>query len=431
MPRITGDITPEHPRDNTAYYLERLVVMVTLPPLRYWFPILDPSTQDWCMSARLVRWLTIAWTIFGLMVLLSASYAVAEADVGDGLFYLKRQVMWMFLALLCFNGINHTPLQRLITWAPWACLGFLGLILLTLLPGLGTTINGATRWLYLGPVPLQPSELIKPFLILQGAWVFGQWDRLRWNTRGLWLGIFALVMGSILLQPNLSTAGLTGMLLWLMALAAGLPYGQLLGTALGGVLTAAISISRNEYQLKRILSFLDPWASAQEDGYQLTQSLLAVGSGEAWGTGYGLSLQKLFYLPIQHTDFIFAVFAEEFGFVGGIFLLLFLAIYATLGLGIALKTPYTIHKLVAMGAITLLIGQSLINIGVATGVLPTTGLPLPLFSYGGNSMISCLIVSGLLVRVAREASEGDVINLDQDQRSVRRRRLSQTQGYRI
>ncbi|MEY2977369.1 MAG: FtsW/RodA/SpoVE family cell cycle protein [Prochlorotrichaceae cyanobacterium] len=399
--------------------------MPSLPPLRYWLPLFDPDTEHWSTLARLLRWLTIAWAIFGLMVLLSASYAVAESDLGDGLYYVKRQAVWLFVALIVFNVLNYTSLRQLIGVAPWCCLGFLGLILLTLLPGLGTEINGATRWLYIGPIPLQPSELIKPFLILQGAWVFSQWSQLRWSTRFLWLGIFGCVMGSILLQPNLSTAGLTGILLWLIALAAGLPYSQLVGTACAGLMTAVISISHNEYQLRRILSFLDPWKESRGDGYQLTQSLMAIGSGGNWGTGYGLSHQKLFYLPIQHTDFIFAVFAEEFGFGGSLCLLLFLGLYSALGLAIALRTSRKIHQLIAMGAVILLVGQSLINIGVATGALPTTGLPLPLFSYGGNSMISSFLTAALLIRVARESSEGDIITLADDRRAARRRRIAQ------
>jgi len=395
-------------------------------PLRYCIPLLDPDTEQWSSLARILRWLTIAWAVFGLMVLLSSSYAVAEADLGDGLYYVKRQAIWLFFALLAFNAINHTSLRKLIGVAPWGCLVFLGLIFLTLLPGLGTTVNGATRWLYIGPIPLQPSELIKPFLILQGAWVFSQWPHLRWSTRLLWLGIFVAVMGAILLQPNLSTAGLTGILLWLIALAGGLPYGQLLGTACAGVMTAVISISHNEYQLRRILSFLNPWKEERGDGYQLTQSLMAIGSGDTWGTGYGLSQQKLFYLPIQHTDFIFAVFAEEFGFVGSVCLLIFLGIYSAIGLAIALRSPRKIHQLIAIGAVILLVGQSLINIGVATGALPTTGLPLPLFSYGGNSMISSLLTAALLIRVARESSEGDIISITENDRSARRRRLAQS-----
>ena len=141
------------------------------------------------------------------------------------------------------------------------------------------------------------------------------------------------------------------------------------------------------------------------------QSLLAVGSGKTWGAGFGLSQQKLFYLPIQDTDFIFAVFAEEFGFVGSMVLLVLLATFATLGLIVALKAKNIVHRLVAIGVTILMVGQSLLHIGVATGSLPTTGLPLPMFSYGGNSMIASLIATGLLIRVARESSEAEVVPL--------------------
>jgi cell division protein FtsW len=167
---------------------------------------------------------------------------------------------------------------------------------------------------------------------------------------------------------------------------------------------------------------MNPWADATGDGYQLVQSLLAVGSGQTWGVGFGLSQQKLFYLPIQDTDFIFAIFSEEFGFIGGVLLLLMLAIFATLGLIIAIKSKNLTSKLVAIGVIVIMVGQSLLHIGVTTGALPTTGLPLPMFSYGGNSMISSLVSSALLIRVARESSEAEVVTLRKTQSKNRRRR---------
>jgi cell division protein FtsW len=170
-----------------------------------------------------------------------------------------------------------------------------------------------------------------------------------------------------------------------------------------------ISVSLRSYQRRRILSFLNPWADPQGDGYQLVQSLLAVGSGGIHGTGFGGSQQKLFYLPEQYTDFIFSIFAEEFGFVGGLILLFLLATYGTLALVVAIKAQNPIHRLVAVGVMVLILGQALLNIGVATGALPTTGLPFPLLSYGGSSMISSLIAVGLLVRVAREGSEERVV----------------------
>lgn len=383
-----------------------------LPLLR--FPLLDPSVRDWGLEARLLRWLTLFWLMFGLVVLFSASYPVAYADVGDGLRYFKIQLLWIGLGLLGFNFVVHSPIDKLLRLSGSGLLVCLGLILLTVMPTLGVTVNGATRWLALGPFLVQPSELIKPFLVLQSARIFGQWHQLGITTRVAWLGLFALVLMAILGQPNLSTAAVCGITLWLIGLAAGLPYRHLGLTALAGIGAAVLSVSLKTYQRQRIISFLNPWADPTQDGYQLIQSLLAIGSGGAWGVGYGLSQQKLFYLPIQYTDFIFAVFAEEFGFVGSVLLLLFLGLYATLALIVAIHAQKPLHRLVAVGAMVILVGQSLLNIGVASGALPTTGLPLPMISYGGSSMISSLIIAALLVRVAREIREAEVLPLPID-----------------
>ncbi|WP_199300721.1 FtsW/RodA/SpoVE family cell cycle protein [Trichocoleus sp. FACHB-90] len=379
--------------------------------LRQLVPFFNPAVQDWAIDARLLRWLTFLWLFIGLVVLFSASYPSGDAEYGDGLYYFKRQIISVMLGLLVFNVVVNFPLRHVLGIANWGVILLLGVIFVTLIPGVGTTTNGATRWIALGPFPLQPSELIKPFLVLQSARIFGNWDRLTWRARLTWLFIFCCVLVGILLQPNLSTTALCGMTLWLIALAAGLPFSYLGGTALGGLLLATISISVKEYQRRRVMSFLNPWADPMQDGYQLVQSLLAVGSGGTWGSGFGLSQQKLFYLPIQYTDFIFAVYAEEFGFAGSLLLIVLLMAYATLALMVAMRAKTPIHRLVAIGTMVLMVGQSLLNIGVATGVLPTTGLPLPLFSYGGNSMIASLMAAGLLIRVARESSEAEVVPL--------------------
>ena len=379
--------------------------------LRQLVPFFNPAVQDWAIDARLLRWLTFLWLFIGLVVLFSASYPSGDAEYGDGLYYFKRQIISVMLGLLVFNVVVNFPLRHVLGIANWGVILLLGVIFVTLIPGVGTTTNGATRWIALGPFPLQPSELIKPFLVLQSARIFGNWDRLTWRVRLTWLFIFCCVLLGIILQPNLSTTALCGMTLWLIALAAGLPFSYLGGTALGGLLLATISISVKEYQRRRVMSFLNPWADPMQDGYQLVQSLLAVGSGGTWGSGFGLSQQKLFYLPIQYTDFIFAVYAEEFGFAGSLLLIVLLMAYATLALMVAMRAKTPIHRLVAIGTMVLMVGQSLLNIGVATGVLPTTGLPLPLFSYGGNSMIASLMAAGLLIRVARESSEAEVVPL--------------------
>ena len=377
---------------------------------QYIIPIFDPDVKNWSAEARLLRWMTFLWLLVGLVVLFSASYALADSRFDNGLYYFIRQLIWLWIGLIGFNFLVRLPIEKLLKIAPWMILLVLGLILITLIPGLGTNINGATRWIKIGPILLQPSEFMKPFLVLQGAAVFGGWPRLNVNQRLTWIAIFGLILAGILLQPNLSTTALCGITLWLIALASGLPLSYMTSTALLGVTMAVVSVTFREYQRKRILSFLNPWQDPRGDGYQLVQSLLAIGSGGTTGSGYGLSQQKLFYLPFPDTDFIFAVFGEEFGFIGGILLLIMLFLYATLALIVAVKCRHRIKKLVAIGAMVILIGQSLLNIGVATGSLPTTGLPFPLFSYGGSSSLASLFLAALLIRVAREENDPDPVS---------------------
>jgi len=381
--------------------------------LKYWIPFFNPEIASWGIPARLLRWLTFLWLLIGLVVLFSASYAIANVEHGNGLYYFQRQVIWAYLGLLLFKWVTRNPLSSVLKVAPYALFIFLVLIFAT---QFFEPINGARRWINLGPISLQPSELIKPFLVLQSAILFSRWSRLSNGWRVFWLGAFAIVLGGILIQPNLSNTALCGMGLWLIALAAMIRWQYLAMVAASGVGLASISIYFQEYQLKRVTSFLNPWLQAQGDGYQLVQSLLAIGSGGIWGTSLGLSQQKLFYLPFQYTDFIFAVFAEEFGFVGCVVLLTLITSFMTVGLIVAQQTPKMVHRLIAIGVVIFLVGQSLINIGVATGSLPTTGLPLPLFSYGGNSMLASLFLAGLLVRVAIENHQRNVVEFPKPSR---------------
>jgi cell division protein FtsW len=371
--------------------------------LRLLIPFFDPTVKDWCLTARLMKWLTFLWLVIGLFVLFSASYYHGEIDKNDGYFYFTRQIIAIVISLFFFQAIVHSSLQKPLKVTHWILLVMLGLLLLTVFTSVGKNTMGATRWIAIGPIQLQPSELIKPFLVLQGARLFGRWDRYSRQVKIFWLTIFAIILLAILKQPNLSTTSLCAIGLWSIAFAAGLPMKQLYFTALGGVILAGLSMIVNPYQLARMLSFVNPWSDARGDGFQLVQSLMAIGSGGFWGKGFGLSQQKLGYLPIQDTDFIFSVFAEEFGFVGSVLLLLLVMSYAVLGLYIASRSHHPVHRLIAVGATTFIVLQSLFNIGVATGALPTTGLPLPMFSYGGSSMVASLIQSALLIRVARES----------------------------
>ena len=365
-------------------------------------PLLPVPFEHWPAEARLLLGMIAIWCLLGLAVLGSASWWVAAREMGDASYYLKRQAIWMVASWgLLYAGISINLRRWLRMAGPVLLMGSV-LVALTLV--IGSTVNGASRWLVLGPIQIQPTELIKPFLVLQGAVLFSHWNRIATDQKVLWLGVFAVTLGLILKQPNLSTASLCGILLWLMALGAGLPLWEMFGTAGAGLAVAIGSISINEYQRIRVTSFLNPWKDAQGDGYQLVQSLLAIGSGGLWGEGYGLSTQKLQYLPIQTTDFIFAVFAEEFGYVGSLLLLIFLLLFGFVGLRIALSCRSNQQRLVAIGCTTLLVGQSILNIAVASGAMPTTGLPLPMISYGGNSLLSSLLTAGLLLRCSLEGA---------------------------
>lgn len=367
-------------------------------------PAAKPSREPWNAEARWLRWLTLIWLVLGLLMLFSASYPVAQRITGDGLYFFKRQLLWAGLGLGCFWVLVRIPLRRWFPWAGILCLLGVGLVWATQVPGLGVSRLEASRWLDLKVIPvIQPSELLKPLLVLQGSWIFGRWFHHPPWFRILWVVIFAFALLGILAQPNLGTTAICGLTLWAMAWTAGIPAFTLLATAGLGILAAVVSILSKDYQRRRILAFLDPWGNAQGDGYQLVQSLLAIGSGGLWGKGYGLSQQKLFYLPIQYTDFIFSVYAEEFGLAGSLFFLGLLTFYTLLGWRVMGRCRELTIRLVACGCLMFLVGQSLMNIGVVTGILPTTGVPLPLFSHGGSSILAGLITAGLLVRAAREA----------------------------
>ena len=299
--------------------------------------------------------------------------------------------------------VVRLPLRQWLRLSAAGVLAALALLVLTAF--FGVTVNGASRWLVIGPVQMQPSELVKPMVILQAAVLFSNWHRRWWLQRVFWTGVFVGVLALILEQPDLGTATLLGLLLWLMAFAAGLPMRLLTsvaGLGLGAVLT---SLMVNAYQLQRLLTFLSPWSDPAGSDYQLSQSILAITSGGVGGTGFALSARKLHHFPFHTTDFIFSIYAEEMGFVGCLLLLCFLLVFAFLGLRVACTRLDRASQLVASGATTLLVGQALLNMAVATGVVPATGVPFPLFSYGGSAVLSCLTTAGLLIRAGLESRE--------------------------
>ncbi len=356
----------------------------------------------WPYEAKILVVLIGIWSILGICILGSSSWWVASREMGNWAYFLKKQIIWTIPGVGLFYFILNTNIRNLLKFS--RIIFFILFFLLLLTNIIGITVNGSSRWLVLGNFRLQPSELIKPFLILEASNLFAHWNLIKNDKKLISIFSFGLLILLILKQPNLSTASLTGILFWIMGLCGGVKLSSLCSFASLGFITGCISILNNEYQKLRVTSFINPWKDQQESGFQLVQSLLAIGSGGLFGQGFGLSIQKLQYLPFMYTDFIFAIFAEEFGLLGCILFLGFLAVFSYITLRIALKCRNNYTKLVSIGCGVLLIGQSIMHIAVATGSMPTTGLPLPFISYGGNSLIASFFIAGMLLRCSLEST---------------------------
>ena len=356
----------------------------------------------WPYEAKILVMLVGIWSILGIFILGSSSWWLAIREMGDWAYFLKKQIIWTIPGIgICYFVLN-TNIRDLLKFSR---INFYILYFLVFLTNItGITVNGSSRWLVIGNFLLQPSELIKPFLILEASNLFAHWNLIKNDKKLITIISFGFLIFLILKQPNLSTASLTGILIWVMGLCGGVKLTSLCSFASFGFITGCISIINNEYQRLRVTSFINPWIDQQDSGFQLVQSLLAIGSGGLFGQGFGLSIQKLQYLPFMYTDFIFAIFAEEFGLLGCTLFLGFLVVFSYISLRIALKCRNNYTKLVAIGCGVLLIGQSIMHIAVATGSMPTTGLPLPFISYGGNSLIASFFIAGMLLRCALEST---------------------------
>ena len=356
----------------------------------------------WPYEAKILVVLIGIWSILGICILGSSSWWVASREMGNWAYFLKKQIIWTIPGISVFYFVVNTKIRNLLKFSKIIFYILFFMIFLTNISGI--TVNGSSRWLALGNLRLQPSELIKPFLILEASNLFAHWNLIKNDKKLISIISFCILILLILKQPNLSTASLTGMLFWVMGLCGGIKLSSLSSFASLGLITGCISILNNEYQKLRVTSFINPWKDQQESGFQLVQSLLAVGSGGLFGQGFGLSIQKLQYLPFMYTDFIFAIFAEEFGLLGCTLFLGFLAVFSLICLRISLKCRNNYTKLTAIGCGILLTGQSIMHIAVVTGSMPTTGLPLPFISYGGNSLIASFFIVGMLLRCSLEST---------------------------
>jgi cell division protein FtsW len=345
----------------------------------------------------------------GAIMVGSASISIADRPpIDDPYFYLARHLGALAIGV-CGMLVAIAIPTELWRRASWLMLVVaLGLLIAVLLPSVGHTVNGATRWIAAGPITLQASEPARLCLLLYLAgYAVRRSDELAASLKGLVkpMLIVGAAAGLLLLEPDFgASVVLIATSLGVLFVGGARVRDFMLAVVVGGTVLAALAFS-SAYRLERLTKFLDPWADPYAGGFQLTQSLIAVGRGEWTGVGLGESVQKLFYLPEAHTDFVFAVLVEELGFIGAsIVIALFgVIVYRAVLLGReAMRSGMPFQALVATGIGLMLGFEAFINIGVNTGLLPTKGLALPLVSYGRTSTVVTLIALGLLFRIHRE-----------------------------
>jgi cell division protein FtsW len=347
---------------------------------------------------------------FGLVMMASASFGVADRELGQPSYYLLHQIVYIAVSVLVAAWIvSYLSLEFLERHGGRLLIGAFAVLILVLLPGIGREVNGSTRWLSLGVVRVQPSEFAKLFTIIYLAgYLVRRGDEVRSAVRGFIkpMALLAVLCVLLLAEPDFGAAAvLMGTAMGMMFLG-GVRIWQF-GVLLVFVLLALAGLAiSSPYRMARVTAFLNPWADPFASGFQLTQALIAFGRGEWFGVGLGSSIQKLFYLPEAHTDFLFAVVAEELGLAGSIAVIVLFTFIVAKSFMIARRAetagrPFAAYLAYGLG---LWFGlQAYTNIAVNMGLLPTKGLTLPLMSYGGSSMLAACIAMGLLLRVDYES----------------------------
>lgn len=336
--------------------------------------------------------------VFGLVSVYTASAHMAQAETGNSLSLVLKQAASMglgFVLMLAMSRINFQVWRK--TAHFWGLLA-LGLLVATLF--IGTTVNGSERWIQLPMgVQLQSSDFAKLAMVFLVAQATS--DRLMRPLTFINLGLIGAMVVLILAQPNLSVAMILSMVTAGMLFVGGLSIPLIAVAGSYGLYKVASLIQNTPYQKRRIEGWLDPWKDPLDSGYNLIQSYFAIGSGGLLGVGLGNSIQKLYYLPFQHTDFIFAVICEELGFFGGVIVVGLFVVLAWRGFAIALSCPNRFGQMLAFGMTLAIVLQALINICVTVGLMPVTGVTLPLISYGGTSVVTTLLMLGILLNVSR------------------------------
>ncbi|MFY9484183.1 MAG: putative lipid II flippase FtsW [Patescibacteria group bacterium] len=345
-----------------------------------------------------------ALTLFGILMISSSSVVISFERFGTNWYYLTRQAIAVvvgMLALAISANIDYRFWRKIAS--PLMGISIV-LLVLVFIPGIGLKLSGASRWINLGPVLLQPSELVKlTFVIYLAAWLERRGEAIRNVESGLFPFslLLLLLVGLIVKQPDLGTVIVISLIAASMFWAAGARTIHLLGGGLSALALFFVLIRFSSYRWQRFLTFLNPSADLLGSGYQFNQTILAIGSGGLLGLGFGNSRQKYLYLPQAHTDAIFAVIVEELGFLRTIPLLAALIFVALRGLRIARKAPDDFGKLLAVGIASWVAGQSFVNIAANLGIVPLTGIPLPFVSYGGSALVTLLIGVGILLNISK------------------------------
>jgi cell division protein FtsW len=339
----------------------------------------------------------------GLVAIYSASSYLAARDMGDSYFYLKRQLIFGFVGIGLMIAVKNIPAQIYSRIVYPALFLSLLLLIVVLIPGIGSKIGGATRWIKIGPFSLQPSELVKLSLAIYIAYSMAKKGPVMSSfTKGFLPHL--IVVGSfmclILLQPDLGTTVILGSWLMILLFVGGFNIFQLLFMGLLSMPVVYWLISSADYRIKRLAAFMDPWNDPQGLGFQIIHSFLAFGSGGILGAGLGNSKQKLLYLPEPHTDFVLSIMAEELGLVGVSVIIALFAVLVLRGIKVSLNAPDLFSSYLALAISTLIGLQAIINMGVVMGLLPTKGLTLPFLSYGGSSLMVNLIGVGILLSIS-------------------------------
>jgi cell division protein FtsW len=349
-----------------------------------------------------------ALLLVGLVMVASASISVSEHETGNPFFYFERQLIYVGLGLVAAMVAIAIPTSVWEKHSIYLLGGAFVLLVLVLVPGLGHEVNGSRRWVRLGFMNFQASELARVMLLTYiASYAVRRSDELCSSFKGFMkpVGVLAAAAVLLLLEPDFGAATVlmaTGLAVLFLA---GVRLHHLLVPVVLGVCAMALLAVTSSYRMRRLVAFRNPWEDPFDSGFQLVQSLIAIGRGEWFGVGLGSSVQKLFYLPEAHTDFVFAVLAEEFGFVGVLLVVCLFALLVGRAMEISRRAAdagLTFQSYVA-ASIGIWVGlQAFVNIGVNMGLLPTKGLTLPLLSYGGSSMLVTLGVIGLLLRINHE-----------------------------